>query len=84
MRINSVHSIVHSEMLNVIIALRLWSSQWQSMGITIFCDNYSVVQVILSGKTKDPFLALCIRNIWLLAAFNDVELQVRHIPVVPQ
>ena len=34
----------------------------------------------MSGKTKDPFLALCIRNIWLLTAYNDIELVVRHIP----
>ena len=47
-----------------------------------FCDNYSVVHVIVSGKTKDPFLALCIRNIWLLTAHNDIKLLLRHIPGV--
>ena len=72
--------IVHLEMLNVVVALRLWGGHWRNGCITIFCDNYSVVQVIMSGKTKDPFLALCIRNIWLLAAYNDIELIVRHIP----
>ena len=56
------------------------SKHWRHMGITIFCDNYSVVQVIMSGETKDPFLALCIRNIWLLKAYNDIDLMVRHIP----
>ena len=53
-------------MLNIIIALRLWSSQWRHMHI----------------MTKDPFLALCIRNIWLLIAHNDIDLLVRHIPGV--
>ena len=74
-------TIVHLEMLNVIIA-RLWGGHWRNMRIAIFCDNYSVVQVIMSGKTKDPFLALCIRNIWLLTAYNDIELVVRHIPSI--
>ena len=73
-------TIVHLEMLNVVIALRLWGSQWRHMRISIFCDNYSVVQVIRSGKTKDPFLALCIRNVWLLTAHNDIEIEVNHIP----
>ena len=73
-------TIVHLEMLNVIIALRLWGGHWRNMRIMIFCDNYSVVQVIMSGKTKDPFLALCIRNIWLLTAYYDIELLVRHDP----
>ena len=73
-------TIVHLEMLNVVIALRLWGGHWRNMRIAIFCDNYSVVQVIMSSKTKDPFLALCIRNIWLLTAYNDIELMVCHIP----
>ena len=67
-------------MLNVIIALRLWDKLWRHMHIAVFCDNYSVVQVIGSGKTKDLFLALCIRNICLLTAHNDIDLLVRHIP----
>ena len=75
-------TIVHLEMLNVVIALRLWGSQWRHMRIHIFCDNYSVVQVIRSGKTKDPFLALCIRNLWLLTAHNDIEIEINHIPGV--
>ena len=53
-----------------------------SHGHNNFCDNYSVVQVIMSVKTKDPFQAVCIRNIWMLTAHNDIELLVRHIPGV--
>ena len=75
-------TIVHLEMLNVIIALGLWNSQWCHMRITMFCDNYSVVQVIMFGRTRDSFLALCIGNIWLLTVYNDIELQVHHIPTV--
>ena len=26
------------------------------------------------------FLALCLRNIWLLAALHDVEIELKHIP----
>ena len=32
-----------------------------------------------SGKTRDKFLTLCIRNIWLLAAYHDIDLEVKHI-----
>ena len=39
-----------------------------------------VIKVIGSGKTKDPFLALCIRNVWLLTAYNDIDLEVKHTP----
>ena len=34
--LNFYLTIVHLEMLNVINALRLWSSQWRHMRITIF------------------------------------------------
>ena len=43
------------------------------------CDNHSVVQVVKNGKTRDPFLALCIRNIWLHTAIYDVHLIIEHV-----
>ena len=39
----------------------------------------AVVQVLSSGRTKDPFLGACIRNIWLIAAINDIDLDYMHI-----
>ena len=36
--------------------------------------------MVKTGKTKDPFLALCIRNIWLLTASYDIDLDISHIP----
>ena len=55
--------IVHFEMLNIVIALRIWGHLWQHGSISIRCDNLGVVQVVKTGKTRDPFLALCVRNI---------------------
>ena len=72
-------TITHLEMLNFVISLKVWGPFWKHSAITIFCDNMSVVQVVSSGKTRDKFLALCIRNIWLLAACYDIDLEVKHI-----
>ena len=72
-------TITHLEMLNFVIAFKVWGRFWEHSAITIFCDNMSVVQVVGSGKTRVKFLALCIRNIWLLAAYHDIDLEVRHI-----
>ena len=72
-------TITHLEMLNFVVALRVWGPFWKHSAITIFCDNMSVVQVVSSGRTRDKFLALCIRNIWLLAAYHDIDLEVKHI-----
>ena len=73
-------SIVHLEMMNVVIALRVWGSQWRHKAIEIKCDNLGVVQVVKTGKTMDPFLALCIRNIWLLTASYDIDFNISLIP----
>ena len=54
--------IVHLEMINVLIAIRVWANYWRHKKVTFFCDNMAVVQVVQSGKTKDPMLAACIRN----------------------
>ena len=71
--------IVHLEMLNIVLALRTWGSYWKHHKIKIFCDNLAVVQVVKSSKTKDKFLAACIRNIWLISASNDIEIVIEHI-----
>ena len=72
-------SITHLEMLNLLIALRLWGSHWAQSSMYIYCDNMAVVQVASSGRTKDPFLGACIRNIWLITATLDIELEIKHI-----
>ena len=40
----------------------------------------AVVQVVGSSKTKDPLLAACILNIWLIAASFDIQIDIKYIP----
>ena len=47
--------------------------------VRIFCDNKAVFQVVESRKTKDPYSAACIHNIWLLTAMYNINLNVQHI-----
>ena len=72
--------ITQLEMLNVIVALKVWSTVWQNKKITLYCDNMAVVDVITTGKTRDSFLATCARNIWLITAIFNIQLQVFHVP----
>ena len=44
--------------------------------------NHAVVQVLTSGKTKDPFLVTCARDIWFVAALADIELVYKHMSYV--
>ena len=38
-----------------------------------------MVQVVSTSKTKDPCLAACIRNIWVVTAHYDIRIQIEHI-----
>ena len=72
--------ITQLEMLNIIVALKVWSNLWQNKMVEIKCDNLAVVEVLNSGKTRDPFLALCGRNVWLISAMFNIQLVFLHIP----
>ena len=72
--------ITHLEMLNVVVALKVWASSWENKKIQINCDNLAVVEVLTSGKTKDEFLATCARNVWLITSIFNIQLTISHIP----
>ena len=72
--------IVHLEMLNILVALRAWGSQWLHKRISIACDNETVVYVLNLGKTRDLILAAIFRNIQFFLATYNIEIVVKHIP----
>ena len=71
--------IVHLEMFNILLALRIWGDFWRHSSVSLFCDNLAVVQLVENSKTKDPFLAACIHNIWLINATLDINLEISHV-----
>ena len=73
-------AIVHIEMINFLVAVRIFAKHWHKKHILVRCDNMAVVQVLSSGKTKDPFLATCARNVWMDASLKNIDLEYRHIP----
>ena len=72
-------TIVHFEMLNVMVALRLWGKLWANSSITVHCDNAAVVSVLNSGSSRNPFLAASARTLWLIKAKYNIKLIVKHI-----
>ena len=46
----------------------------------IYCDNEPAVKVINSGRTKDPFMGSCIREIWLAVSTYGFQLRAIHLP----
>ena len=73
------YNIAYLEMINVMVALKIWGYWWSNRYVQFFCDNLSVVEVLTFCRAKDAILATCARNIWLLTAINNVNLVVSHI-----
>ena len=73
------YNIAHLEILNVVVALKIWGHVWANKSIQIMCDNMAVVEVLTCGSTKDFIMATCARNVWLLAAMFNVNIIVSHI-----
>ena len=72
-------TFVHLEMVNIRVAVRLFHQQWASKKVLIHCDNAAVVSVLKSGRTRDPYLGACARNVWYVAATSDIDLQYTHV-----
>ena len=71
-------TITHLEMLNIVVATRLFASQWSKHTINLGCDNLASVAVLQSGKARDPLLAGCAKQIWLFATANDFNIVPFH------
>ena len=67
------------EMLNILVAVRVWCKTWAKKSVKIHWDNSAVVSVLTTGRTKDLHLAAISRNIFMSCAQYDIHLQVFHI-----
>ena len=72
-------NIAHLEMVNILVARKVFCRHWAGKQVLIHCDNQAVVCVLQLGRAKDPFLGACARNIWLWAATHDIELSYVHV-----
>ena len=70
------------ELLAVLIGVRIWGRYCNSLKLQIYCDNDASVQVINSSKTRDSFMATCLRELWFEVSKYDFELRAVHLPGV--
>ena len=67
------------EMLNILVAFRVWATMWQNKQLLIHCDNQAVVDILSKGKPRDQQLAAISRNIFMTASNFDIELKIVHV-----
>ena len=71
------------EALNVVEALKsLVPKTLRAAKILVRTDNIAAMYALNTGRTHDPVLASCAREIWLLAALQDLDVLLVHIPGV--
>lgn len=77
-RYRSIHEL---EALNLVIAYKTFAPYCDiNSTVTIFTDNQASSWSIKTGKTKDKTLGACAREIWLAAALNQHDVDIRHKP----
>ena len=74
------YNIAQLEILNIIVVIKVWATHWANRRIRIHCDNMAVMEILSSGRGRDPALALIARNIWLICAIFHIQIVVLHIP----
>ena len=73
-------NIVYTEMINILVALKVWHIQWAGLKVRIQCDNQAVVSVLTTGKTCDKMMAKYARNVFLWPSAFNIDIQVVHVP----
>ncbi len=56
------------EFLTIIVEVKIWGHEWSGKRIMIQCANMDSVTVMNSGRSKDPFLPDCLRELAYMSA----------------
>ena len=54
------YDITQLEMINIVVASKIWSSHWSNKKVQIFYDNMAVVQVLTTVKARD---SMCMSHV---------------------
>ena len=58
------------ELFPLVIAVKIWAPQLAGVQFQISCDDDAVVQIANLGRTQDPFMQRCLRQLWLTKALK--------------
>ena len=69
------------EAFNILLAIKtLLPQNARSLCVVITTDNSAAMHTLNTGKTRDPILAACSRELWLFAAVRELKVVVNHAP----
>ena len=73
-------SIEWKELLPILIACELWSTQWKGKQLLFHSDNMAVVNLWKKGTSAHGGLMSIIRKLFYCSAHNELTANVIHIP----
>lgn len=78
-RYTAIHEL---EAINLVVAYLTFASLCTDVNtiITIFTDNMAGSYALQTGRTRDPTLGACARELWLAAAVNHHSISIKHKP----
>ena len=76
------HTIAHLELLNVTVAVKVWCEQWEGRRVRVACDNSNACLALQTGRSRDPFIQHCVREIFLYSTRYDIDVRIEHHPGV--
>ena len=66
----------------MLLAIRVWASEWADCAIVVKCANEAVVSVVNSGVTRDSAQTAMGQNIWFNTATHNIKFKLVYIPGV--
>lgn len=72
--------IHHLEAVNILVAYMTLANTLapQPARILIWTDNMASAWALMSGRTKDPILGACARQLWLYGSTTSHEIEIHH------
>ena len=75
------HHISQLEAINVVQAIKtLLPHTLTQARVVVRTDNITAMYALNTGRTKDPVLEACAREIWLKAALSELDFNIVHTP----
>ena len=74
------HPIARLELLNIVVAVKTWADVWSHQRVKIRCDNMNACLAVRSGRSRDPCMQKCVRELFAVCVVHDIELHATHCP----
>ena len=75
----SATNIAAKELLPIVVALAIWGHRCAVTRVTLYSDNYAVVQCLETRSAKDPNLVHLLRCLFFFLAHHNVSYRVFHV-----